>query len=431
MILRLRHILLAAALLAAPLAGFSMPAAAQEASSRIVAVVNGDVVTVADVTARARLFALSVGMTPAPDVLDRLRPQIVRQLIDERLRLQEIQRRRILVHDADIAKAIQDIETRNNMPAGALRARLTAAGVDFRTLIDQVRVQIGWSDVIEQDLGPQARVTDADIAEQESLFKAQTGQQEFDIGEIFIPVSDPRQATEAQGFADTVIQQLHAGAPFPLVAAQFSQNQSALQGGDEGWVQPNQLDPAQLKVVQEMPVGAVSNPISVPGGISIIALRGRREIGNDPATMLSIRQAFFAFPSRLDPTAPTAAQIAVLDRAKKLSASASSCEEIEAAQKTLDPSRNADPGPVRLEGVAMPALRQVLATLQVGKASQPLIANDGVAVVMVCSRETKNLGVPDRKALQINLLNERAELASRQLMYELRRRATIDRRAKS
>lgn len=433
---RLRHFLLAAALLAVPFAGApapfaSAPAAAQEAPSRIVAVVNGDVITEADAAARARLFALSVGMNPAPDVLARLNPQIIRQLIDERLRLQEIQRRRILVHDDDIAKAIREIEARNNLPAGALRARLTAAGVDFRTLVDQVRVQIGWSDVLEQDLGPQARVTEADIAEQEHLFKDQVGQQEFNIGEIFIPVADPRQAGEAQRFADTVIQQLHAGAPFGLVAAQFSQGQNALQGGDEGWVQPNQLDPAQLKVAQEMPVGAISNPIQVPGGISIIALRGRREIGHDPATLLSIRQAFFPFPTRLDPAAPTEAQRNMLDRAKRLSTTATSCEAIEAAQKALDPSRNANPGPIRLEGVAMPALHQVLATLPIGKASEPLIANDGVAVVMVCSRETKNLGVPDRKAMEMNLLNERAELTSRQLMYELHRRANIDQRAAS
>lgn len=445
MILRLRYLLPAAllgmgALCAAPApsalaapptpAPINDPQAGAGAVARILAVVNGDVITAADVAARARLFALSVGMAPAPEVIGRMRPQILSQLIDERLRLQEIQRRRILVNDADIAAAIREIEGRNHLPPGALRARFTAAGVDFRTLIDQVRVQIGWGDVLQQELGPQARVTDADVAEQERLVKEQTGQPEFNIGEIFIS-ADARHAAEAQGFATTVIQQLRAGAPFPMVAAQFSQSQNALQGGDSGWVQPNQLDPAQLRVVQEMPVGAVSNPIAVPGGLSIIALRGKRQIGNDPATMLDVRQAFFPFPTRLDPSAPTAAQQEVLARAKRLSTSASSCADIESAQKAINPGRPANPGPIRLEGVPVPALRQVLGSLAVGKASQPLIADDGVAVMMVCAREQKNLGMPDRKELEMRLLNERAELASRQLMYELRRRANINQRADS
>ena len=89
-------------------------------------------------------------------------------------------------------------------------------------------MQIGWTRVLRQQLGTQAQITDADIAEQERLVKQEIGQPEFHVGEIFIPVEEPSQAEEARRFADTVIQQLRAGAPFPVVAAQFSQSQTAL-----------------------------------------------------------------------------------------------------------------------------------------------------------------------------------------------------------
>ena len=45
---------------------------------------------------------------------------------------------------------------------------------------------------------------------------------------------------------------------------------------------------------------------------------------------------------------------------------------------------------------------------------------------MVCSRETKNLGVPTQRELSQRILSERVELTGRQLMRELQRRATID-----
>ena len=64
---------------------------------RIVAVVNGDVISNADVDNRTRLFALSTGLPMTQDVLDRLKQQITRQLIDEKLRMQEVQRRNIVV----------------------------------------------------------------------------------------------------------------------------------------------------------------------------------------------------------------------------------------------------------------------------------------------------------------------------------------------
>ena len=84
--------------------------------------VNGDVISNADVDNRARLFALSTGLPLTPDVIDRLKQQILRQLIDERLRMQEVQRRKIVIPDKAIADAIHDIESRNGMPAGASAA---------------------------------------------------------------------------------------------------------------------------------------------------------------------------------------------------------------------------------------------------------------------------------------------------------------------
>jgi peptidyl-prolyl cis-trans isomerase SurA len=405
------------------------PRTASPDSTAIVAVVNGDVISRGDVENRRRLFALSTGMPTTSDVLERLTPQVVRQLIDERLKLQEMERRKIVVNDKEIAAAIEDVEKRNNLPPGALKLRLAHDSVDLRTLIDQLRVQIGWGRVLRQEMGGGTEVSDADLAEQASLFKAETGQTQFRVGEIFVPVSEPAKANDAKQFADTVIQQLRAGAPFAIVAAQFSQSQTALQGGDLGWVDQSQLDPDVLRVVKEMPIGAISNPIRVPGGYSIVTLRAKREIGRDMATMLSVRQAFFPFTSKLNPAAPTDQQKQALEKSKKLSASAKSCTDIEDAQKKTGSDKPADPGEVRLESVAVPALHNILASLPVGKASQPLVAEDGIAVIMVCARDEKNVGMPTKQELSDKIVNERAELASRQLQRDLERRAVIDQRS--
>src|SRR6476659_4182752 len=75
---------------------------------RIVAVVNGDVVSNADVENRTRLFALSTGLPVTQEILDRLKQQITRQLIDEKLRMQEVQRRHIVIPDRAIASSIHD-----------------------------------------------------------------------------------------------------------------------------------------------------------------------------------------------------------------------------------------------------------------------------------------------------------------------------------
>ncbi len=396
--------------------------------SRIAAVVNGDVITEADIANRARLFAISTGLPLSGDVIARLRPQIRKQLIDERLRVQEAQRRKIVIQDAQIATAIKDIESRNGMAAGSMRAKLASDGVSTRTLIDQIRAQLVWSQMLRDGVGDRVNVTETEVAEQQKLAAQRTGQMEYRVAEIFIPVDDPANSADAQRFAETVITELHAGAPFPLVAAQFSQTQSALEGGERGWVQTNQLDTAVGQIVTQMPVGAISNAIRVPGGFSIIALQGKREIGRDLATIVTLRQAFFTFATPLtDPQNPTEQQRQSLLKARSLDSTIKSCEQMETFAKANNlTNRPVDPGEVRVEGVNPPAFRQLLATIAIGKPTEPLISRDGIAVITVCSREQKNVGEVSASEVQHRLVNERVEMLSRQMMRDLHRKATID-----
>ncbi len=86
-------------------------------------------------------------------------------------------------------------------------------------------------------------------------------------------------------------------------------------------------------------------------------------------------------------------------------------------------------GELRPSTVSPPAFRQLLATLPFDRASQPLVAADGIAVVIVCTREEKNMATLPAPAMRQRILGERVELASRQLQRDLRRQAIIDIRA--
>ncbi len=403
----------------------AQPVSAPLPGERIVAIVNGDVISGGDVAARGRLFALSTGQSTSPEVLARLRPQVTRQLIDERLRLQEAQKRKVVVTDKEISDAVNGIEQRNGMPQGALRNKLGAEGVALRTLYDQTRVQIGWTRVLRDELGSRAEISDADIAAEQAIQRAQAGQTEYRVSEIFLPIEDPTKAADTQRFADTVISQLRTGAPFSVVAAQFSQSQTALQGGDLGWVHLNQLDTQVTDTVKEMPDGAVSNPIKVPGGIAIVSLRGKREVGRDMANMLSLRQVFLPFTAALDPTNPTEQQKKQLATAQGIAKSVHDCPGMEAANKAAGTVRPSDPGEVRLEALNA-GMKSLLGGLATGQVSRPLVSTDGIGLVMICSRDQKNVAESDKEEVSNRLLNDRVELVSRQLLRDLRRRANID-----
>jgi len=410
-----------------PAAKVSPAAKAITPGIRIVAVVDGDVITNDDVESRTRLFAMSTGMGMTPEVIDRLRPQIVRQLVDERLRIHAARDQKVVVADKDIGAAIRDIEQRNGMQPGMLRQKLAAVGVSQRTLVDQIRAQLGWIQVLRAVLADKLTISPAEIDEQLRLRTQTNGQVEYRIGEIFVPVDSPTNTADAQHFAETIIAELRRGAPFPLVAAQFSQSQSALEGGSRGWIQSNQMDPEIASLVNSMPVGAVSNPVKVAGGFSIVTLQGKRSVGQDLSTAVSVREVFMSFPTALNPQAPTDAQRQIVEKARGMTTTVHDCAAMEAiAKANNDANHPADPGELRLESVNPPQLRQLLATIPLGKASQPLIANDGVTIVMVCAREQKSMATLSRQDIANQLQSDRIELLSRQMLRDLRRSANIE-----
>jgi peptidyl-prolyl cis-trans isomerase SurA len=405
------------------MAGRAPAAFAQDAN--IAAVVNGQVITSQDVANRAKLLALSSGMHPTPDVLSRLQPQITQQLIDQTLQLQEINKRNVVVPEDQIETDIQHIEQGNGLPPGGLKARMDAAGISFSTLVQQIRTQIGWQMVLHQVLGPGLQPTAGDLRAEKTALKAEIGTTQYQLAEIFIPVSDPAHDKTAQNFANTVIGQLRTGAPFPAVAAQFSQADNALQGGEMGFVSLSELDPSVAAVVTSMPVGAISNPIRVPGGYDIVQMQGTHQVGTSTQTTLNIRQVFAPYPAPITNGQVGPAQAAVINKLVTAAKAVHSCADMDGLNAQFGNVRPDDPGPVDLSSVSPPAFQQILSNLALNTVSQPLVAQDGVSVVMVCSRGTANVGLPSDDQIANVIVDRRVQLESQQLLDSLRHQSVI------
>src|SRR5439155_25851721 len=91
-----------ALVLLAMLVGAPLAAAAQEDSISIAAVVNDDVISKRDLEVRERMVISSSRLQDSPETRARLDPQMLRDLIDERLKLQEAQRLDIKVPTGDV-----------------------------------------------------------------------------------------------------------------------------------------------------------------------------------------------------------------------------------------------------------------------------------------------------------------------------------------
>lgn len=401
----------------------NVPAA--QGVDQIAAIVNGQLITVQDVDDRTKLFAISTGLPMSEAIIERIRSPILHQLIIEKLKTQEILRRHINISPEQIDASITSIEERNGMPKNALRKELNRQGVSITTLIDQIRAQVGWMIVLRQELGPQSRVTPTQITERENALGQDVGKAQYLLSEIFIHSDERNGNSKALALTETIIKELRKGAPFPIVAAQFSQDQSALNGGAIGWVQEDHLTPNEIDIVRHMPLDAISNPIPVPGGYIVLNVHQRRTVGREMGTLVTLRQAFYPFSEPLNPQAgPTPLQQATLKQALKATHHLQNCADVEALNRDLGNRKPSNPGTQLLERLP-PPMQSLLNKLKVHVPSQPMVAPDGIDILMVCKRETRNLAQMTPGQIADQLMNEKIEQAARQLQRSLERHAVI------
>ncbi len=87
--------------------------------------------------------------------------------------------------------------------------------------------------------------------------------------------------------------------------------------------------------------------------------------------------------------------------------------------------RPADPGQINLNDVTPPAFQTILANLPVGQVSQPLVDQNGVTLVIICSRQTSPVGLPSDDDIANAIIDQRVQMESQQLLDILRHRSII------
>ena len=94
---------------------------------------------------------------------------------------------------------------------------------------------------------------------------------------ILIKLNEVVSEQEAKQKMDSLKERLDSGAKFEDLARQYSEDGSANNGGDLGWVNPGDTVPQFEQVMNELALGEISEPIRSPFGWHIIQVLERRK----------------------------------------------------------------------------------------------------------------------------------------------------------
>jgi peptidyl-prolyl cis-trans isomerase SurA len=387
------------------------------------AIVNGTVITGTDVDQRVALIEAANKLQLQGDELNKLKLQVLRNLIDETLQIQAGKNNDITVTSEEMTSGFNRVAQRFNMTPTQLGEYLQKIGSSVRSLNGQIEAEIAWSRYLSTEVEPVVNVGDQEVNAILSRLKADQGTQEYHLREIYMSANQGN-AAQVQANMANMMKQIQTGTqPFDYYA-QFSEASTRAVGGDLSWVRADTLPGPLAQAAQEMQVGQIAGPIAVPGGFSILYLVDKREVGKaDPRdARLSLRQLTMQFPAG---TTDAQAQAQAAEFAKAVQ-TIHGCGDATAVAKRIGADL-VDNDQIVVRQLP-PQLQDILLKMQVGEATPPFgSAKDGVRTLVLCGRDDPQAdSLPAPGQVQNQLEQQRVSLRAEQVLRDLRRDAIIE-----
>jgi peptidyl-prolyl cis-trans isomerase SurA len=387
------------------------------------AIVNGTVITGTDVDQRLALIVIANGGQIPAEEMQRLRQQVLRNLVDETLQIQAAAAQDIKIEPAEVDAYFARYAQGFGKSAQDFAAYLRANGSSAGSVKRQIQGEMAWSRLQRNKIEPFVNVSEDEVKSVIARLNAARGTQEYKVSEIFLSAT-PETAATVRANGDRIVQQLRGGASFLAYARQFSEASTAARGGELGWVQAEQLPDQLATAVKALPIGAVSDPIAIPGGFSILLVADTKQILTaDPRdAVLSLKQV--SVPISTGMTKEQAQ--AKVQELVQTSQTMGGCGGAEAAAQKIG-AEVVSNDQVKVRDLP-PLLQNSLLALGVGQATAPFGSmQDKISVLVLCGRDDPApVTTVSYDQVYNQLAEARVNMRAQRYLRDLRRDAVVD-----
>lgn len=256
----------------------SIPAQAQ---SKIVALVNDEPITSYELDQRTKLLKLTTRTGSRSKALE--------ELIEEKLKLKEAQRRGINPSPQEVDSAFASIASRTKMSPSQLGQALGKSGVSPEALKSRLRAELAWARTVRARFRGTVNVEEADVlASARSRGDMERSVKEFTLKQVIFIV--PKDASNSEAAAvKKKAQRFH-----PTIAgcdAVLSQTQGMrdVVVKTVGRRDESQLSGPLLERLTTLQVGMSTEPAPIDEGFEMLVICNIREIASDTAALDEVR----------------------------------------------------------------------------------------------------------------------------------------------
>jgi peptidyl-prolyl cis-trans isomerase SurA len=262
-----------------------MTTSAEILIDQIIAVVEDDVITENELIDRINVLRSQAGSSADLPSAEVLAAQVLERMIMERLQTSWGARRGIQVDDLSLDQAMRNLARRNNMDLNGFRQALIRKNIDYITFREQIRTEMIIGQVHRRAVEENIKINDKEI---DTLIESQKNQLdrnlEYRLSHILIQLPQDPTASDIQAARSSIEalrEKATRGESFTQLAIAHSQAQDALEGGDLGWRNREQLPKVFAKELHAMDAGDISEVLRSNSGFHlfrIIDTRGHQKM---------------------------------------------------------------------------------------------------------------------------------------------------------
>ena len=242
------------------------------------ATVGNKAITRSDIFNEIKSILILNNMTYSEETRQELQQMAVKAVIKRSIKEIEINKHDFLeFNQSDLNFHLNRIAKNANMDLETLKDVCLAQGLDFTILENNMKVELLWNSLVFYFYRNKISIDQSEIDKKLKLNQNKIEFNEYLISEIVIKAPEKDKLESA---IEDIKKQIKVEG-FKNIAMKLSLSESAMNGGDLGWINEKQLTEKFKSMISNTPVGAISQPILVKENILIFEVRDKRKISEE------------------------------------------------------------------------------------------------------------------------------------------------------
>lgn len=249
-----------------------------EITDSVFMTIGDKVITKSDIVDEIKIILILNNQSYSDDKRDLLHQLAVKSTVKRTVKEIEIERNNYFkFNKGDLEKELTRLASNIFVDVDTLKNICDSNELDFTKIEDQIKIDLYWNSLIFEMYKQNLSINQTEIEDRLKSAQNEKKINEYLISEIIVKkiestelstqINELKNKIETEGFENA--------------ARELSISESALKGGDLGWINENIISEKIKAELINTPVGSLSLPITLDEGILIFKVRDKRKINRN------------------------------------------------------------------------------------------------------------------------------------------------------